>query len=193
LRKIKRENSIITSALKMFSNKGFYNTTISAIAKNIGMSVGNIYNYFPSKDSLAKASIVFVTKKLAKILNNINNQSLSSKEKVELFVERYLSFVQEYPEMIDYFFRVYLANREIFCDEDDCGFKLAKDFIDEIEKLISNGVKSGEFVEQDFYIAFSSLTGILGGITFLKGEHVLKKDIKLYSHELSTTICKALS
>jgi AcrR family transcriptional regulator len=177
----------------MFSSKGFYNTTIAEVAKNIGMSVGNIYNYFPSKSSLAKASIVFVTKKLARILRDINNQSISSKEKVEIFVDTYLLFIQEHPEMIDYFFRVYLANREMFCDEEDCGFKLAKDFVDEIERLINDGVKSGEFAKQNFYIAFSTLTGILGGITFLNGEKVLDAELRTYGKDLSRTIYKALS
>jgi hypothetical protein len=121
----------------MFSSKGFYNTTIAEVAKNIGMSVGNIYNYFPSKSSL--------------------------------------------------------ANREMFCDEEDCGFKLAKDFVDEIERLINDGVKSGEFAKQNFYIAFSSLTGILGGITFLNGEKVLDAELRTYGKDLSRTIYKALS
>ena len=49
MNKIKKQNMIIASALKVFSKQGFYNTTIAQIAKDIGMSVGNFYNYFPSK------------------------------------------------------------------------------------------------------------------------------------------------
>ena len=76
----------------MFSKDGFYNTKVSDIAKSIGVSVGNIYNYFPSKDSLAKASIGFVSKKLALKLKYINEQDISSKEKIHLFVQSYLIF-----------------------------------------------------------------------------------------------------
>ncbi len=188
-----KESSIITSALKMFSEQGFYNTTIAQVAKNIGMSVGNIYNYFPSKKSLAKASITFVTKKLARNLSEVNDKDISSKEKIELFVRSYLDFIQKHPEMIDYFFKVYLANKEMFSDNGEGGFMLAKDFIDEIERLIDDGVKSGEFVSQDFYIAFSCITGILGGITFLSSEHVLDTNLDIYASDLTNIICKALS
>jgi len=177
----------------MFSKQGFYNTTIAQVAKNINMSVGNIYNYFPSKNSLAKASISFVTRKLAISLRDINNKNISSKEKVYLFVVSYLNFLENNPEMIDYFFIVYLANKEMFCEEDDCGFKLAQEFIDEIERLINDGVKSKVFIEQEFFIAFSCITGILGGITFLNGEKVLDKDLSTYAQDLSVTIYKALS
>ena len=191
--KFKKKNTIILSALKLFSKKGFYNTTISEISKNMGVSVGNIYNYFPSKNSLAKASITFVAKKLATNLRYINNQNISSREKVYMFVISYLNFLKEHPEMIDYFFRVYLSNREVFCKEEDCGFQLAKDFIDEIEILIDTGTENGEFKKQNFYVGFSCITGILGGITFLNGEKVLEDDLNIYAWDLSTAICKALS
>ena len=54
-------NSIISSSLTLFSKYGFHNTTIAQIAKNIAISAGSIYSYFPSKNSLAKASITFLS------------------------------------------------------------------------------------------------------------------------------------
>ena len=54
-------------------------------------------------------------------------------------------------------------------------------------------MKSKEFIDQDFFITFSCITGILGGITFLNGEKVLDKDLNTYAQDLSITICKALS
>jgi len=192
-KKFKKRNNIILSALKLFSKKGFYNTTISEISKNMDISVGSIYNYFPSKKSLAKASIKFVTGKLAAELRYINNQDISQKEKIRQFVNIYFVFIQKNPEMIEYFFRVYLSNRELFCDEEDCGFALAKEFIDEIERLINMGISLGEFKERDFYVAFSLISGILGAMTFLSGENVLEKDLNIYTNDVSNTIYKALS
>ena len=51
----KKENKkelIMQSALELFASKGFYTTTIPDIAASLKMSVGNMYNYFKSKDSL---------------------------------------------------------------------------------------------------------------------------------------------
>ena len=45
-------DKIMESALKLFATKGFKNTTISDVAASAGISVGNIYNYFPTKKQL---------------------------------------------------------------------------------------------------------------------------------------------
>ena len=39
---------------------------------------------------------------------------ITSKEKIYLFVDKYLENVQKSPEVIEYFLRVYLLNREVF-------------------------------------------------------------------------------
>jgi len=95
--------------------------------------------------------------------------------------------------MVEYFFQVYLSNREIFCEEEDCGFSLAKEFIEELEILINYGVKSNEFTQKDFFIAFSSIMGILGSITFLHNEHVLEKELESYCEDLANAICRTLN
>jgi len=191
-KKFKKELSILTSALDIFAKKGFYNTSISDIAKNINISVGSIYNYFPSKKTIARASISLVTKKLASKLRYINKQQISTEEKIYYFVQSYFEFTQKHPEMIEYFFKVYLSNRELFCEDEQCGFELAKEFVDEMEQLITNGIKNGDFKQQNFFVSFSCITGILGGMTFLNGEKVLDKEIKSYSKEISSIILNSL-
>jgi len=192
-KRIKKENLIISSALRMFSKYGFYNTTVSDVAKSLEISVGNIYNYFPSKNSLAKASIIFVSNKLANKLKYINDQNISSKDKIFLFVESYLLFLKNNPEMINYFFKVYLGNRELFCENENCGFELAEDFVNELKRMIDDGIEKKEFINQDFFISFSCIAGILGGITFLNSEKVLNQDLEQYEQGLSTSIFKSLS
>jgi len=189
----KKKNTIISEAIKLFSKQGFYKTKLSEVSSNIGISVGNIYGYFPSKKSLAKASIKYVAHKLGSELKYINNQDISQREKLEAFITIYFNFTQNYPEMIEYFFRVYLANRELFQDEKDCGFSLAKEFIDELEQLVDDGIENGEFKEQNFYIAFAVICGTLGAITFLEGENALKEDLDIYRTGTINAIYKAIS
>jgi AcrR family transcriptional regulator len=193
MKRIKKKNQIMREAIKLFSKQGFYNTRLSEISKNLGIGVGNIYNYFPSKKSLAKASIGFVTRKLASELRYINDRELSRHEKIQSFVDIYITFIQKHPEMIEYFFRVYLSNRELFCGEEDCGFSLAEEFIYEVERLVTGGVEAGEFKKQDFNVAFSLICGTLGAITFLNGENVLEKDLGIYGQTIADAIYTALS
>jgi AcrR family transcriptional regulator len=180
--------------LKLFAKKGFYHTTIPLLAKELKMSVGNIYNYFPSKINLAKSAIRFASGILASSLHKINQKDISAKEKIELFVEDYLEIIQVSPEVIEFFLRVYLANRDLFEEDEHGGFQLAEAFVKEVEALIQYGIKQYEFRQnQDFFVSFSVLTGILGAFTFLSGENVLERDIASYKAEISSAIYKGLS
>ncbi|ALC82615.1 MULTISPECIES: TetR/AcrR family transcriptional regulator [Bacillus] len=58
LRQIQAEetrNKLLTAALKLFSQKGFKESTVKEIGKAAGVTDGLIYHYFKSKDELLSA------------------------------------------------------------------------------------------------------------------------------------------
>ena len=189
-KELKRE-SIIQASLKLFSSNGFHKTTIPDIAKSIGMSVGNLYNYFKSKDILAKEIIKYTSDILGQEIKKVNMLDISSKEKIKKIVELYFKMAQERPEMIEYFLRVYLSHREVF--NDGCeGMVCVSSFVTEIMIFFDNGVESGELRDQDFFSAFGLFMGYLGGMVFLKGENILPKELNEYIDDISENIYNAL-
>lgn len=58
--------------------------------------------------------------------------------------------------------------------------------------LLFNGVEKGELRNTDFFVAFTTLMGSMGGLVFLSGEGVLEKDLMDYVPELADTIWRAL-
>ena len=157
----------------------------------MSMSVGNMYNYFSSKEELAKFAIKYSTNILAEELKEINQLDVSSKEKIYIFVKRYLENVQNSPEVIEYFLRVYLSNREVF--KQGCeGFLCVGEFVTEVMILLEEGASKKEFREQDFFPAFAMIMGCLGGFAFLSGEKVLDKDLLYYSDAVAQNIYRAL-
>ena len=191
-KKEKRKSEIIQEALKLFASKGFYNTTIPDIAKTLQMSVGNMYNYFKSKDILAKEIISFISKYLGKKLKAINEQDISTQEKTRLIIETYFETASKKPEMIDYFLRIYLSNREVF--KDGCeGMICVNEFVTEIMIYFEEGVKKGDLRDQDFFSAFGLFMGYLGGMVFLNGENILTQNLNDYIDDISYNIYKALS
>ncbi|QOY53986.1 TetR/AcrR family transcriptional regulator [Candidatus Sulfurimonas marisnigri] len=190
-KQIKKEQ-IIQSALELFASKGFYNTTIPDIATSLKMSVGNMYNYFKSKDILAKEIIKHISIYLGKQLREINEQDISTKEKTRKIIEVYFKTASLKPEMIDYFLRIYLSTREVF--KDGCeGMICINEFVTEIMIYFEEGVKCGDLREQDFFSAFGLFMGYLGGMVFLKGENILPKDLDDYIDDITFNIYKALS
>ena len=187
---LKRE-SIMQAALKLFATNGFHKTTIPDIATKLGMSVGNLYNYFSSKDVLAKEIIKYTSQTLGEKIKEVNMLDVSAEEKIHKIVKIYFDMAKERPEMIEYFLRVYLSNREVFSDGCE-GMICVSGFITEIMIFFDDGVKSGELRDQDFFSAFGLFMGYLGGMVFLKGEGVLPKDISSYIDDISRNIYYAL-
>ena len=55
-----RRAQILRAAVKLFSDKGYYTTTISQIAREAGVSTGLIYQYFGDKDDILLLSLKLV-------------------------------------------------------------------------------------------------------------------------------------
>ena len=112
-----RKQEILETAIKLFSVNGFEKTSISDIAKEIGIAQGLCYRYFPSKDVLFQSAINEYSNILvANMTKNINIKKDSLKDilrKMILFAEQeddtyypeaqaflrillYLSFVSPY-------------------------------------------------------------------------------------------------
>ncbi len=51
----KKRKHIIDTAMKLFNETGFHNTPTSKIAKKAKISVGTLFNYFPTKEELIEA------------------------------------------------------------------------------------------------------------------------------------------
>ena len=150
-----------------------------------------MYNYFSSKEELAKYAIKYSTRIVASELREVNNMKISSKEKIFIFTRRYFENVKKSPEIVEYFLRVYLSNREVFSNGCE-GFLCVGDFVTEVMILLEEGATNQEFREQDFFTAFSMFMGALGGFAFLSGENVLEKDLLEYSDGIAENIYRAL-
>jgi AcrR family transcriptional regulator len=186
-----KKEQIMKTALELFAKKGFYNTTIADIAREMGMSVGNMYNYFPSKESLAKELLIYTSKKFGEEIRKINEMDISSKEKIKKIVELYFKKAKTEPELVDYFMRVYLSNKEIF--NNGCeGMLCVSAFVTEIMIFFEEGVRKKELKNQDFFAAFGLFMGYIGGLAFLNREGILGKDLEEYIEPVSENIYNAL-
>jgi len=189
--KEEKKKGIISAALKLFSEKGFYITTIPDIADKVGMSVGNFYNYFKSKDILAKELVLYISEYLGSQIREINERDITTEQKIYEIVAMYFSVAEEKPEMIEYFLRVYLSNREVFGDGCE-GMLCVSPFVTEMMMFFNDGVECGDLHDQDFFSAFGLFMGYLGGMVFLFGEKILPEPLDNYKDDISQNIYNAL-
>lgn len=73
--------AILASAKKEFLEKGYEEASMRNIAKNAGMTVGNLYRYFPSKDDIHESIVSQTVEEIDDLLRNLtaNNVSLEAR------------------------------------------------------------------------------------------------------------------
>ncbi|MEN3039869.1 MAG: helix-turn-helix domain-containing protein, partial [Candidatus Kryptonium sp.] len=156
--KERRRLEIIRTACKLFSERGYYNTTMPDIAQAVGMSVGNLYNYFDSKEELAKDIMITVSDWVGERLRDINEMDVDFREKTTRFVKSFFEIALEEPELINYFLRVFLVNREVFSEGCE-GFACVASVITEVMVFLSDGIERGQLRNQGFFPAFTLIMG----------------------------------
>jgi hypothetical protein len=95
------------------------------------------------------------------------------------------------PELVDYFMRVYLSNKEIFANGCE-GMLCVSAFVTEIMIFFEEGVRKKELKNQDFFAAFGLFMGYVGGLAFLNKEGILSKPLLEYVEPVSENIYNAL-
>lgn len=89
-----RRGQIVRAAVKLFSEEGYYTTTIQQIAREAGVSTGLIYQYFRDKDD-----ILFLTLKL--VLDTYEQDIPPQLEGISHPVERLCMAVWTYCRIVD--------------------------------------------------------------------------------------------
>ena len=89
-----RREQIVKAATKLFSEQGYYLTTIQDIAREAGISVGLIYQYFKDKDD-----VLFLTLKL--VLETYEKVIPAALERAEHPLERLCLAIGAYCRVVD--------------------------------------------------------------------------------------------
>ena len=86
---------ILSTARKLFAERGYDGCNVSDIARQAGMSQGNIYWYFSSKKELFKAILVEGFADLGTVMAEAAERPGTSIEKLDFFLERFSILMKE--------------------------------------------------------------------------------------------------
>jgi len=91
----KSQEALIQAARKLFAQRGYFKCRISDIAREAGMSQGNIYWYFSSKEELLKAVLSDGFETLGTLMVGAATSSGTAPEKLDLLVDNMIQFSRE--------------------------------------------------------------------------------------------------
>lgn len=83
---------IITTARQLFAERGYNGCNVSDIARQAGMSQGNIYWYFSSKEELLKAILADAFEALGMMLSEVAAHPGTGTDRLNYLIERYVDF-----------------------------------------------------------------------------------------------------
>ena len=86
---------IVSTARRLFAERGYGGCTVSDIAQQAGMSQGNIYWYFSSKEELLRVILEDAFEALGALFAEIAAFPGTGIERLDHLVERYIAFGQE--------------------------------------------------------------------------------------------------
>ena len=168
-----KKETIIESALQLFSTKGFEGTSVRDIATDAGVNVAMINYYFGSKEKLFESVVEYRSLFLKGVFSDlVNNNSLSAIEKIDFIIdqmiERKLSNAQFH----------HILHRELSLEHRPQLREAISDILlknmDPVKTIIKNGIRDGEFKEVDIEL---TLTTMLGTIHYLLTSDIMCRKI----------------
>jgi AcrR family transcriptional regulator len=90
------KDRIVNAACRVFSTKGYHNSTIADVVQESGLSVGAIYTYFAGKDELFRQSCdLIATRGLDDLAERLVGTTTTA-ERMRIAIELYIETIDEY-------------------------------------------------------------------------------------------------
>ena len=87
--------AILEGALKVFGEKGFDATTISAISKSAGIADATLYEYFNSKEDVLFTIAEYYTNREIKRMQEVNHFIHDARERMRMLIQAHLEFYEK--------------------------------------------------------------------------------------------------
>lgn len=94
-----KQQRILDAAIAEFSAKGFIAANINVIAKNAGISIGSMYNYFASKEQLFLTIVDHGYAVLKNVISSVDLTKGDIFDKLEMMLRLAQDYSRQYPEL----------------------------------------------------------------------------------------------
>jgi len=173
------QEQILSSTLSLFTEQGYFNTSVHDIARESEVSIGSIYHHFKDKEGVARALYNDTLGRMTSELTNIKNNHNSAHDRCHAVIELLFNITEQEPDIME--FMLYSKHREFLPNERPvCSsrpFEIMREFV-------QDGMKSGEIQEMDLMVASTCLFG--GAIRMITSsmDGLLKRSLSSYLDEM---------
>jgi len=139
---------ILESAVKVFAEQGFSQSTVAQIASEAGVADGTIYLYFKNKDDILVEFFSFKTKHVFNKFREEVDKASSATDKLKNLIQRHLSEFQQDKNMALVYHSEIRQNRRIAEKQVQ---EMSKMYLDIITDIVEQGQEEG-VMRKDLYM-----------------------------------------
>lgn len=154
LRNAGAPQQVLAAALTLFTQKGFFNTSVQDIGRTAGVSIGSIYHYFDDKQGIATALYEDLMKKLTEAIGEILEKETSAHDRCKAIVAMLFETTESSRETME--FMLYAKHREFIPDQKPvCSSKP----FEIMRSVVEEGMRRGEIIRMTPVVAATSVFG----------------------------------
>jgi AcrR family transcriptional regulator len=151
------ESTILEAARFIFMEKGLYGARMQDIANKAGINKALLHYYFRNKERLFDEVFGGALSRYFKNMDIISDESISIKERILTYSDRFIKFLSDYPQMSIFLIKEISSNEELFHAKVK---GLKKNEKQSILNVLIEGIQSGEIPDQDPVIFLMNLQSL---------------------------------
>ena len=145
--------------MRLFAQNGFAAVSMRAIASEVGVQAGALYNYTPDKQTLLFNLLCTHMEQLLAAFSD--DTSLAPLDRLHRFVDFHIRFHADRPDEV---FISYMELRNLTPDNFGAVEALRRQYEDRLESILQSGADAGDFDIADTKIATLAVIAMLTGV-----------------------------
>jgi AcrR family transcriptional regulator len=187
--KAETQDEILLAALKLFAEKGYFNTSLTDIAEAAGIkNTSAIYQHFKNKQMIASQLYTNIFDSLNISIDDIRRRSQKSSEQLRAIVDLFFKLTDDAPDVMQFLLILKLNE---FLPEEKPVLETAP-FL-KIIKIIQSGINAGEIRNINPFLVNAYFFGIINHALELVLTGALDKKAEAYQAQTWLTAWNAIA
>ena len=170
------QDQVLQAALKLFAQKGYFNTSLIDIKDAAGLeSANNLHQFFKTKQAIALALHEHILDSFSISIDDIRRRNRKVSEQLREIVDLLFKLAEDAPEIVQ--FMLFVKAEEFLPEVKPLQEMPA---FTKIRRIVQNGIREGEIRAIDPNLAYSYFFGIVSYSLELMLNGTLPKSTESY-------------
>jgi len=179
---------VLETAIHLFTQEGYFNTSVPDIVRESEVSTGSIYHHFGDKEGIAKALFEMLVERMETAFKDIEQQHATAEARCRAVIQLLFRITEEEPEVMT--FMLFVKHKEFMPSM--APICSSRPFI-QMREMVASGMKTGEVRPMDAIVAAASVFGGALRMISLRLDGVLEQPLEVYLDEIWSSAWRSVS